>query len=437
MLVFIVSVKAGGCGLNLQVANIVIMLDRDYTATNEDQAIARVFRIGQRNTVRAISLCTADAAEARILAISDKKNKPREALIEGGGYNIGTTDSDRQRAVSKSLKAKRHINDAEEEEDDNAVTEESELEEKSDVVQARDDAFIDLTELEVLSPMPDALHSTTPTHEVFDSISFRPVKGPKQQSSACADMLRLHQLSHAFDHILVAESDYLQTPADNNGNDAASSCTALDILGQSGITYKPLYQQFDWSLSAQNTLNQVPAIITKSFVECSASLELASTSSGRASRRNIAPENPSSASPSKSETPLDKVVKSSWITALLASSVMPTRPVPIQLQTDHQAVPSFIESKITEQPVPTNKLSTSSPAKTFLNSCMTNGSDGTVKVATLRKEIEAFASPPSISNFSQSSSSPSGPLSSSGISNFSSSSPYNTLDLSAISLTYE
>ena len=37
-----------GVGLNLQVAHFIVMLDRDYTGTNEDQAIARVFRIGQR-----------------------------------------------------------------------------------------------------------------------------------------------------------------------------------------------------------------------------------------------------------------------------------------------------------------------------------------------------------------------------------------------------
>ena len=88
--IMLLSMKAGGCGLNLQVANIVIMLDRDYTTTNEDQAVARTFRIGQKETVRAISLLTKDPAEARVLEIADRKNKPREAIIEKGDYNVNT-----------------------------------------------------------------------------------------------------------------------------------------------------------------------------------------------------------------------------------------------------------------------------------------------------------------------------------------------------------
>lgn len=83
---FVVSMKAGGCGINLQCAHLIVLLDRDYTTTNEDQALARVYRIGQRHVVRAISLATADDAESRVVMRAEIKNKPRQAIIEDGKY---------------------------------------------------------------------------------------------------------------------------------------------------------------------------------------------------------------------------------------------------------------------------------------------------------------------------------------------------------------
>ncbi|KAK7194244.1 SNF2 family N-terminal domain/Helicase conserved C-terminal domain containing protein [Novymonas esmeraldas] len=87
-LVFLLSVKAGGCGINLQSAHMVVLLDRDYTATNEDQALARVYRIGQRHTVRAVYLTTADASEQRVTQRAAVKNKPRQAIINDGVYRV-------------------------------------------------------------------------------------------------------------------------------------------------------------------------------------------------------------------------------------------------------------------------------------------------------------------------------------------------------------
>lgn len=94
VLVMLLSMKAGGCGLNLQISNVVVMLDRDYTTTNEDQAIARTFRIGQKETVRAFSLLSEDPSEQRILEIAERKNKPREAIIDRGGYNVASEGDD-------------------------------------------------------------------------------------------------------------------------------------------------------------------------------------------------------------------------------------------------------------------------------------------------------------------------------------------------------
>jgi hypothetical protein len=86
--IFLLSMKAGGCGLNLQIADVIVLFDRDYTITNEDQAIARVFRMGQRNIVRAFYLLTDDATERRVVHLAANKDKPRKAIIEGGAYHV-------------------------------------------------------------------------------------------------------------------------------------------------------------------------------------------------------------------------------------------------------------------------------------------------------------------------------------------------------------
>ena len=53
--VFMLSSKAGGCGLNLIGANRLVMFDPDWNPANDDQAMARVWRDGQKKQV---CLCT-------------------------------------------------------------------------------------------------------------------------------------------------------------------------------------------------------------------------------------------------------------------------------------------------------------------------------------------------------------------------------------------
>ena len=49
--VFMLSSKAGGCGLNLIGANRLVMFDPDWNPANDDQAMARVWRDGQKKQV--------------------------------------------------------------------------------------------------------------------------------------------------------------------------------------------------------------------------------------------------------------------------------------------------------------------------------------------------------------------------------------------------
>lgn len=49
--IFMLSSKAGGCGLNLIGANRLVMFDPDWNPANDDQAMARVWRDGQKKQV--------------------------------------------------------------------------------------------------------------------------------------------------------------------------------------------------------------------------------------------------------------------------------------------------------------------------------------------------------------------------------------------------
>lgn len=58
VLVFIISTKAGGVGINLTSATNIIIYDSDWNPQNDLQAIARAHRIGQRKTVSVYRLIT-------------------------------------------------------------------------------------------------------------------------------------------------------------------------------------------------------------------------------------------------------------------------------------------------------------------------------------------------------------------------------------------
>merc|ERR1719191_1586606 len=64
--VFLLSARAGGLGLNLQVADTVVLFDLDWNPQNDKQAIARCHRIGQEKEVRVFRLITCSAVERHI-----------------------------------------------------------------------------------------------------------------------------------------------------------------------------------------------------------------------------------------------------------------------------------------------------------------------------------------------------------------------------------
>ncbi len=71
---FLLSLKAGGTGLNLTGADMVIHLDPWWNPAVEEQATDRVYRIGQMNRVQVFKLITKDTIEEKIFALQEKKN---------------------------------------------------------------------------------------------------------------------------------------------------------------------------------------------------------------------------------------------------------------------------------------------------------------------------------------------------------------------------
>jgi SNF2 family DNA or RNA helicase len=80
--VFLISLKAGGYGLNLTAADHVILLDPWWNPAVESQAIDRAHRIGQQRVVTAYRLAMRGTVEERILALQAKKRGLVEASID-------------------------------------------------------------------------------------------------------------------------------------------------------------------------------------------------------------------------------------------------------------------------------------------------------------------------------------------------------------------
>ena len=91
--VFLISLKAGGVGLNLTAADYVFILDPWWNPAAEAQAIDRAHRIGQDKTVFIYKFITKNSVEEKILALQNAKLKLSTELI--------TTEESFVKALSK------------------------------------------------------------------------------------------------------------------------------------------------------------------------------------------------------------------------------------------------------------------------------------------------------------------------------------------------
>jgi SWI/SNF-related matrix-associated actin-dependent regulator 1 of chromatin subfamily A len=81
--VFLLSTKAGGVGINLTAASVVVIYDQDFNPHNDRQAADRAYRIGQEREVEVIKLITKDSIDEDMLNIGMTKLRLDDAV--GGG----------------------------------------------------------------------------------------------------------------------------------------------------------------------------------------------------------------------------------------------------------------------------------------------------------------------------------------------------------------
>ena len=93
---FVLSLKAGGTGLNLTAASHVIHFDRWWNPAVENQATDRAFRIGQKRNVLVHKFVCRGTIEERIDELIEEKKSLAEDLLEGGAEKMLTEMNDQQ-----------------------------------------------------------------------------------------------------------------------------------------------------------------------------------------------------------------------------------------------------------------------------------------------------------------------------------------------------
>jgi len=83
--ILLMSLKAGGLGLNLTEARYVFLLDPWWNPAVEDQAIDRVHRFGQKQDVFVSRFTIKDTVEQRILELQEKKRKLADSALGSKG----------------------------------------------------------------------------------------------------------------------------------------------------------------------------------------------------------------------------------------------------------------------------------------------------------------------------------------------------------------
>lgn len=82
--IFMLSTRAGGLGINLATADVVILYDSDWNPQADLQAQDRAHRIGQKKQVRIFRLITEDTVEERIVERAEMKLKLDALVIQQG-----------------------------------------------------------------------------------------------------------------------------------------------------------------------------------------------------------------------------------------------------------------------------------------------------------------------------------------------------------------
>jgi SNF2 family DNA or RNA helicase len=91
---FLISLKAGGLGLNLTSADYVFLLDPWWNPAVEMQAIDRAHRIGQTRTVFAYRLICKDTVEEKIAELQTRKKELADAILQADNNLLSDLTAD-------------------------------------------------------------------------------------------------------------------------------------------------------------------------------------------------------------------------------------------------------------------------------------------------------------------------------------------------------
>ena len=94
--VFLISLRAGGFGLNLTAASYVVLFDPWWNPAVENQAIDRAHRIGQKNTVIAYRLIARATIEEKIRLLQKKKHALSNDILGEDGFSSSLSMEDFQ-----------------------------------------------------------------------------------------------------------------------------------------------------------------------------------------------------------------------------------------------------------------------------------------------------------------------------------------------------
>ena len=92
--VFLISLKAGGTGLNLTGADVVVHYDPWWNVAAQNQATDRAHRIGQTRAVTVYKLITKDTIEEKIQKIQEKKQNLADSVLTGDFINLASLSKD-------------------------------------------------------------------------------------------------------------------------------------------------------------------------------------------------------------------------------------------------------------------------------------------------------------------------------------------------------
>ena len=96
---FLISLKAGGFGLNLTEADYCFLLDPWWNPATEAQAVDRTHRIGQSRNVMVYRLISAGTIEEKVMALQARKAELFTSVLDSGGVFSGGLDADDIRAL--------------------------------------------------------------------------------------------------------------------------------------------------------------------------------------------------------------------------------------------------------------------------------------------------------------------------------------------------